>query len=91
MSHGGLNRARSWKRRIQPKKAYSSSGLLYSDVGIIRSPLRATVLPDYREVGISSGNQALTRCAFVGTNSTEQPIPSGSPVTQPTETDLRGH
>ena len=23
-SHGGLTRARSWKRRIQPKKAYSS-------------------------------------------------------------------
>jgi hypothetical protein len=31
MSHGGLNRARSWKRRIQPKEAYSSPGLLYSE------------------------------------------------------------
>jgi uncharacterized membrane protein len=30
MSHGGLKRARSWKRRIQPKEAYSSPGLLYS-------------------------------------------------------------
>jgi len=32
MSHGGLTRARSWKRRIQPKEAYSSPGLLYSEV-----------------------------------------------------------
>ena len=31
MNHGGLKRARSRKRRIQPKKAYSSSGLLYSE------------------------------------------------------------
>jgi hypothetical protein len=33
MSHGGLKRARSWKRRIQPKEAYSSPGLLYSEAG----------------------------------------------------------
>ncbi len=31
MSHGDLTRARSWKRRIQPKEAYSSPGLLYSE------------------------------------------------------------
>jgi hypothetical protein len=31
MSDGGLKRARSWKRRIQPKEAYSSPGLLYSE------------------------------------------------------------
>src|SRR6266568_1581246 len=31
MSHGGLKRARSWKRRIQPKEACSSPGLLYSE------------------------------------------------------------
>ena len=31
MSHGGLKRARSWKQRIQPKDAYSSPGLLYSE------------------------------------------------------------
>jgi hypothetical protein len=31
MSHGGLKRARSWKQRIQPKEAYSSPGLLYSE------------------------------------------------------------
>ena len=31
MRHGGLKRARSWKRRIQPKEAYSSPGLLYSE------------------------------------------------------------
>jgi hypothetical protein len=31
MSHDGLKRARSWKRRIQPKEAYSSPGLLYSE------------------------------------------------------------
>jgi hypothetical protein len=34
MSHGGLKRARSWKRRIQriqPKDAYSSPGFLYSE------------------------------------------------------------
>jgi hypothetical protein len=31
MSHGGLTRARSWKRRLQPKEAYSSPGLLYSE------------------------------------------------------------
>ena len=31
MSYGGLKRARSWKRRIQPKEAYSSPGLLYSE------------------------------------------------------------
>src|ERR1700692_2068485 len=36
MSHGGLKRARSWKRRrIQPKEAYSSPGLLYSERGHI--------------------------------------------------------
>ena len=34
MSHGGLKRARSWKRRIQPKEAYSSPGLLYSEVSV---------------------------------------------------------
>jgi hypothetical protein len=26
MSHGGLKRARSWKRRIQPKKALQLTG-----------------------------------------------------------------
>jgi hypothetical protein len=31
MSYGGLKRARSWKRRTQPKDAYSSPGLLYSE------------------------------------------------------------
>jgi hypothetical protein len=31
MSHGGLKRARSWKRRIQTTEAYSSPGLLYSE------------------------------------------------------------
>jgi len=31
MSHGGLKRAQSWKQRIQPKEAYSSPGLLYSE------------------------------------------------------------
>ena len=36
MNHGGLKRARSRKRRIQPKKAYSSSGLLYSESGGFR-------------------------------------------------------
>jgi len=35
------------------------------------------------EVGISSGNQALTRCAFAGTNSTEEPIASGLSVVRP--------
>src|SRR6266404_8286901 len=34
----------------------------------------------YRGVGISSGNQALTRCAFVGTNQTDELITSGLPV-----------
>src|SRR5580700_4112500 len=29
--HGGPKRARSWKRRIQPRKTYSLSGLLYSE------------------------------------------------------------
>jgi hypothetical protein len=29
--HGGPKRARSWKRRTQPRKAYSLSGLLYSE------------------------------------------------------------
>src|SRR6267378_4337816 len=33
-----------------------------------------------REVGISSGNQVLTRCAFVGTNPTGELITSGLPV-----------
>ena len=31
--HGGPKRARSWKRRTQPRKAYSPSGLLYSERG----------------------------------------------------------
>src|SRR5271169_6499566 len=31
MSHGGLKRARSWKRRLPPKEAYRSPGLLYSE------------------------------------------------------------
>ena len=30
-SHGGLKRARNWKRWIQPKKTYSFAGLLYSE------------------------------------------------------------
>src|SRR5262252_5744692 len=29
--HGGPKRARSWKQRIQPRKTYSLSGLLYSE------------------------------------------------------------
>ena len=29
-SHGGLKRARNWKRWIQPKKTCSFAGLLYS-------------------------------------------------------------
>jgi hypothetical protein len=32
------------------------------------------------KVGISSGNQALKRCAFVSTNPTDEPITSGLPV-----------
>ena len=32
LSHGGLKRARSCKRWIRPKKAYSSRGLLYSEI-----------------------------------------------------------
>ena len=43
MSHGGLKRARSWKRRIQPKEAYSSPGLLYSEA--CANGLLATVEP----------------------------------------------
>src|ERR1700756_6059677 len=31
--HGRPKRARSWKRRTQPRKAYSLSGLLYSERG----------------------------------------------------------
>jgi hypothetical protein len=31
MSHGGLKRARNWKRWIRPKNTYSSPGLLYSE------------------------------------------------------------
>jgi hypothetical protein len=34
------------------------------------------------EVGISSGNNPLTRCAFVGTNPTDELITSGLPVTR---------
>jgi hypothetical protein len=34
----------------------------------------------YPEVAISSGNQALTRCAFPSTNPTDEPITSGLPV-----------
>ena len=40
-------------------------------------------LPDYScEVGMSPGNQALTRCAFVGINPTDEPITSGLSVIQ---------
>jgi hypothetical protein len=31
--HGGPKRARSWKRRTQPRNTYSLSGLLYSERG----------------------------------------------------------
>ena len=34
LSHGGLNRARNWKRWIRPKKTYSSTRLLYSESGL---------------------------------------------------------
>jgi hypothetical protein len=48
MSHGGLKRARSRKRRIQPKEAYSSPGLLYSEAcdmaGYINSLHQLTVV-----------------------------------------------
>jgi hypothetical protein len=33
--HGGPKRARSWKRRTQPRKTYSLSGLLYSERGLL--------------------------------------------------------
>ena len=36
----------------------------------------------YREVGVSSGNQALTRCAFDGTIPTDELTTSGLPVIQ---------
>jgi hypothetical protein len=42
------------------------------------------------KVGISSGNQALKRCAFVGTNPADEPITSGLPVIR-TEWELRGN
>ncbi len=38
---------------------------------------------EYRELGISSGKQPLKRCAFVGTNPTDEPITSALPVIRP--------
>ncbi len=62
MSHGGLKRARSWKRRIQPKEAYSSPGLLYSETAgiphgpwrIANSPALSIALPNAYFVGSGS-------------------------------------
>lgn len=45
MNHGGPKRARSWKRRIQPRNAYRSPGLLYSE----RCPL--PIVSDWTRVG----------------------------------------
>jgi len=47
--HGGPTRARSWKRRTQPRKTYSLSGLLYSERGggYDNYP-HSSVLPDLR-------------------------------------------
>ena len=42
LSHGGLNRARNWKRWIRPKNAYSSTRLLYSE-SVPVGPAQVTV------------------------------------------------
>ena len=43
--HGGPKRARSWKRRIQPKEAYSSPVLLYSEKAALAGVLLVAVDP----------------------------------------------
>jgi integrase len=68
MSHGGLKRARSWKRRIQPKEAYSSSGLLYSEAGesgVIREEDDITYGPEGEAVkrfGFHTFRHSLATC-----------------------------
>jgi len=59
-SHGGLKRARSWKRWIQPKKAYSSPGLLYSE-----KPIRYRKA--YPHARHHSGNLAHAQCQAFAT------------------------
>jgi hypothetical protein len=49
--HGGPKRARSWKRRIQPRQTYSLLGLLYSerrDFSPIALPITPTGVPGRR-------------------------------------------
>jgi hypothetical protein len=43
--HGGPKRARSWKRRTQPRNTYSLSGLLYSERRDITSTRLAVINP----------------------------------------------
>jgi hypothetical protein len=54
--HGEPKRARSWKRRTQPRKTYSLSGLLYSERGDLStvgtSEIRGTTMkPDGGDCG----------------------------------------
>jgi hypothetical protein len=54
--HGEPKRARSWKRRTQPRKTYSLSGLLYSERGDLStvgtSEIRGTTMkPDGADCG----------------------------------------
>ena len=42
--HGRPKRARSWKRRTQPRKAYSLSGLLYSERSDVTTTVGSLVL-----------------------------------------------
>lgn len=44
--HGGPKRARSWKRRTQPRKTYSLSGLLYSERRLLTTVIGKTVSDD---------------------------------------------
>src|SRR4030095_3184976 len=42
--HGGPKRARSWKRRTQPRNTYSLSGLLYSERGDVSTPILSSTI-----------------------------------------------
>ena len=77
MSHGGLKRARSWKQRIQPKEAYSSPGLLYSEATSSTATVEKKTPTNEKGMQIKHGSSRMTG------NSSLNPVREGLPDNTP--------